>query len=709
MNVGESQKLSPFISPDNAKYDTIHWSSTLTSIASVDNDGNVEAKAPGVAYIKSIIGGKTGTCKVEVIQPVTSIYLDDAPDTIYVGDTFVLDGSVVPDNAIHQSLTWTTSDPDVASISQSGKVTALGIGTANIRAECDGEYSVREIEVIKRPVTQITLKPSSLSLYINEWRTLEPIVNPETATYKDVAWSTDSDSVATVDKNGTVNAVGLGECDIYATSTDDNTIIGMCEVQVIAKNVASVTVSPTSKEMYLGDAFALKADVLPKDTTHPDVTWSSTDINIATVDENGGVKAVGLGTCDIKAKAGDKTSACSIEVFPIDVDSVSVDLSNKELKLGESFTLKATISPKNATYPEVTWSSSDETVAIVDENGGVKAIGIGTCAINAESGGKYAKCSVKVEKIGVTSISLERTSNSLFEGGWFTLKAYILPDDATYPEISWTSSNSSIAKVNEVGTVQAVSAGKCTITATADDVSVSCSVTVNKIPAVQVDSVKLAINSNTVTMLYIGDTVDLVANVYPSDANDKSLTWVSSDATVATVTSLGHVKAVGVGEAKIIVSADGHSDTFNIVVREHEDDSLPSSTPTPTTTPVLSDAQSTAGSEVRKITIVNFDSTTLPEGTRYILLPCGETVELTGDDIIRIEVPCDDVDENGNIEFVALNDERVPLGSVAVEAAVGNNGNGGLPSWVIMLIALGTLIIGAGGALLFVRHVINKK
>ncbi len=708
LDVGQLHILEPHIVPYNATYDTVDWVSSDTDKADVYDGGIVSTKAPGDVTISATIGGVTGECTIEIIQPVTSIDLDDAPDTIYVGDTFVLDGSVVPDNAIHQTLIWTSSDPSVATVSQSGEITALGIGTANIRAECDGEYNVREIKVAKRPVTKITLEPSSLSLYLNEWRTLEPTVNPETATYKDVAWSTNLDSVATVDKNGTVNAVGLGECEIYATSTDDNTIIGICEVQVIAKDVASVTVIPSSKEMYLRDSFALKADVLPKDATYPDITWSSTDTAIATVDENGGVRAVGLGTCDIEAKAGGETSVCNIEVFPIDVESVSLNLSDKELRLGESFTLKATVAPKDATYPEVTWSSSDESVATVDENGGVQSVGLGTCAINAESGGKYTKCSINVVKVGITSLSLDRRSNLLYEGEWFTLTAAILPDDATYPAVTWASSDSSIAKVNEVGTVQAVSAGKCTITATADDVSTSCSVTVNKIPAVGVDSVKLAINSNTVTMLYVGDTIDLVANVYPSDADNKSLTWVSSNASVATVTSLGHVTAVGIGEAQISVTADAHSDTYNIVVNERNEDALPSPIPVPTSTPVPSDAQTAAGTEVREVTIVNFDTTTLPDGTKYILLPCGETVELTGDGIMRIEVPCEDVDENGDIEFVALNDERIPLGSVKIDAAVGNESDG-LPVWAIMLIALATLIVGAGGALLFVRVVINRK
>ena len=330
------------------------------------------------------------------------------------------------------------------------------------------------------------------------------------------------------------------------------------------------------------------------------------------------------------------------------VSSIMLDKHSLSTNIGDSSTITATVSPSDA-YSNVCWLSSDTQVAVVDQNGKVTGKGNGTATITAASNGISDSCTVTVSEKPVTSVSLNYNKKYMNVGDYLALTAIILPDDASDAKVTWKSSNTSVATVTR-GVVQAVGEGSCTIAATADGKSGSCTITVNHEPAITpapvvVDSLKLTIDSNAVTLLYVGDSVNLVANVFPSNALNRSVSWHSSDESVATVSSLGHVSAVGIGEAKITAIASGISDIFNIAVQARDDESsLPS--PTPSMAPALPDAQATPATE-------------LPNATQAY--------------------------------------------------KSGTQQSNGISALAIVLIALGMLILGAGGALLFVRHVINKK
>ena len=122
-----------------------------------------------------------------------------------------------------------------------------------------------------------------------------------------------------------------------------------------------------------------------------------------------------------------------------------------------------------------------------------------------------------------------------------------------------------------------------------------------------------------------------------------------------------------------------------------------------------SEKQIEVQTETRDVTIVDFDTAILPDGTRYLLLPCGEKVEINGESIMRVKVPCDDVGVDGNIELVALDDDLVPLGPVYVDANNGLNTERGIPPWAIILIAIGAVLIGVGGSFTFIRFVSNRR
>ena len=331
--------------------------------------------------------------------------------------------------------------------------------------------------------------------------------------------------------------------------------------------VSSVSLNKTSVTLTEGESEVLNATVKPDNATDKTVTWSSSDASVAKV-ENGKVTAVKAGSATITAKAGDKSATCTVTVNKKDVTVTSVTLNKTEVTLteGESETLTATVKPDDASDKTVTWTSSDTSIATVDGNGKVTAVKAGTATITAKAGDKSATCTVTVNKkvVAVTSVTLNKTELTLTEGESEMLTATVKPDDATDKTVTWSSSDASIATVDGNGKVTAVKAGSATITAKAGDKSATCTVTVNK-KVVAVTSVTL---NKTELTLTEGEAETLTATVKPDDATDKTVTWTTSDASIATVDASGKVTAVKAGTATITARAGDQSASCMVTVKQ---------------------------------------------------------------------------------------------------------------------------------------------
>lgn len=318
--------------------------------------------------------------------------------------------------------------------------------------------------------------------------------------------------------------------------------------------VTSVSIGQATAEMLIGETVQLSATVLPSNATDKTVSWASSKQSVATVSSTGLVTALAEGTTTITASAGGKSGTCTVTVNKKVVEVSSVTLNKTELPLyvGESESLSVTVKPDDATYKTVSWSSSDPSIAKV-ENGTVTAVKKGTATITATAGDKSASCSVVVSErvIPVSSVELNKTSLDLVEGDIETLTATVKPNDATDKTISWSTSNPSVAKVDN-GTVTAVKEGTATITATAGEKSASCNVTVS---AKKVDVAMVMLNTIELELI-AGDQFTLVATVVPENATDQTVQWSTSDASVAKVES-GVVTGLKKGMAKIVAYADG--------------------------------------------------------------------------------------------------------------------------------------------------------
>ena len=562
---GETLTLSATITPGNATNKNVTWKSSDTSVAMVA-DGKVTALKAGTTTITVTTedGNKTATCDVMVNAKVTSVSLDKTEVELTEGDTHILTATINPDNATNKNVIWSSSNASVATVSN-GKVTAVKAGTATITVttEDGGKTATCRVMVNEKiyPVDGLSLNKSIAVLYEGETLTLTATITPSNATNKNVIWSSNNTSVATV-ANGVVTALNAGTAIITAT-TEDGGKTATCEI-IVKTKVTGVSLDKSDATLYEGENLSLIATIVPDNATNKNVAWKSSNTSVATV-VDGVVSALkaGVATITVTTEDGGKTATCNVTV-KAKVASVSLNKSEASLYEGETVSLIATITPSNATNKNVIWSSSDTSVATV-LNGKVTALKAGTTSITVttEDGGKTATCNVTV-KAKVVGVSLNRTAVTLYEGESFTLIATITPENATNKNVIWSSSNTSVATVAN-GEITALEVGSATITVTTEDGGkmATCTVTVNE-KIYPVEGVSL--NQSTAT-LYEGESLSLTATITPSNATNKNVTWKSSNTSVATVVD-GVVTAVKAGTATITATTEdgGKMATCNITV-----------------------------------------------------------------------------------------------------------------------------------------------
>ncbi len=265
-------------------------------------------------------------------------------------------------------------------------------------------------------VEDIELEEDTLSLSVNETKTLKVKILPITATDQSVYWGSMDKKVASVDQDGNVTGVGAGTTIIQVTANDRATgeHTATCEVTVTDVRVTSITLDKSMADMHPRETLQLIPTILPENASDKTVTWKSDRSSVATVDANGKVTAISAGTAKITAttKDGGKTASCTISVTNIPVESVSLDKVAAAVEKEGTVTLKATVLPANASIKSVTWISSNTAVATVDGDGNVTGHKLGTAIITVRTidGGKTNSCSVTVINSSPVEVEVEAST-----------------------------------------------------------------------------------------------------------------------------------------------------------------------------------------------------------------------------------------------------------------------------------------------------------
>ena len=284
------------------------------------------------------------------------------------------------------------SSVDASALSYKDKTTIHGVkGTYAETFASDNGF---KFEALNAPVTGITLSKEKIEIAKDKSIRLTASLTP-VDTSDELTWTSSNEEVATVE-DGVVKAVGLGEAEIVAMA---GSVTKSCPVKVY-QGVNNITLDVTSHTMTIGDFLQLTATIYPKDAEYKDVIWSSDNEDVAVVDQKGLVQAKAYGKVKITAtsKDGGLEAVCNVTVEPVAVTEVSLNAKAVTLKVGETYQLKETILPENATDKTVTWTSSNTKAATVS-GGAVTAVGTGSAVIivKTNSGAKTASCTVTVQ------------------------------------------------------------------------------------------------------------------------------------------------------------------------------------------------------------------------------------------------------------------------------------------------------------------------
>ncbi len=400
--------------------------------------------------------------------------------TVYVGGTVTLEPTVekVLDTAPDVTrFVWSSSDESVATVAANGAVRGVGKGEAIITCTAaDSEFIFAETKVeAVLPVSGLAIPEQIKNALIFEGKDngvqLSCVVNPEDAWCQDVVWSSSNEAIATVDENGYVSLVAPGNVTISVKSRDSFSAAPK-EARLaltVQQAASSITLDQTSVVMNKGSYLALKASILPENTSNKSLVWESSAPEIVTV-ANGQLRAVACGKATITCTAADGGGAqtsCEVEVIQMVTGIRILDVKQPQtLDMNSSMKLKTDITPADATNKKLTWSSADNKVVTVSESGEIKAVGGGTAVITctaADGSGKTASVTVFVPSIAVSRDAYTVTEK---DGMSFTASFYgragdfeITPTSNAYFTVSSSQSGNTITiKINPLR------AGKGTIT-----------------------------------------------------------------------------------------------------------------------------------------------------------------------------------------------------------------------------------------------------
>lgn len=490
-----------------------------------------------------------------------SITLSSSKLELSLGASDTLKATTLPLKVPGITLHWSSSDSSIVKVNANGILRALNLGEAIVTVNNEESNVSSSCTVLVKPVvaTQIVLNKTILSLNPGLKDTLRVGFEPANTTNQKVYWSSSNESIVKVDSFGNVEAIGIGEATITVKNTE-GTVSAICSIVVKPIIATSLTLNKTSLSLLIDTKEKLNASVEPTNTTHQHISWSSSNGSVVTVDQEGNVYAKGAGSATITAKIvdGNLSASCNVTVKPILATGIILSKTAVTMFPGTTEKLSVSFEPVNTTNKSVFWSSSNESIIKIDQQGNVLSLAVGNANIvaTAKDGTASAVCKVTVNWPVLTSLSIDKKGMQLFTGETVQYHAITIPTNANPAELVWSSSNNSVANISSLGLAKAIKTGTTTIKVSNKSGTISNTTTLTVTPR-KVSSISF---TNTTNNLLVGATDILTAIVLPFDADNKKVTWTSSNSNIVTVDNAGKITALGSGTAVISAQAtDGSS------------------------------------------------------------------------------------------------------------------------------------------------------
>ena len=579
VEVGEKETITASVTSVGSG---VRWESEDETIAKIDYgdfSNDKEIKVIGVKngttkITAQISNGTQMTCEVTVQTSPKAITLNKRDVTLDLSiiKTEQLSVTYDPESSnVNRELTWTSSNPEVATVDGNGLITGKSNGTTEITAKTkNGKTDSCKVTIETSPIgISLNKGKDTLDLSGNKTIQLSVTYNPTSSNVKkNITWESSDTSRVTVDEKGLVTGKMNTEegKPVKITAKTENGKVAFCYITV-QTNPTSVTLNKTSETLDMSGTktVQLTATVNPGTANiNKKITWSSNNTGVATVNSSTGLvtaKANGSVTITARTENG-KTASVTIKV-QTSPQGISLNKTSVTLDMSGTKTVQLSVTAYNPTTSNVnkgiTWSSSNSNIASVSTSGLVTAKTNGKATITATTtNGKTASCSILVQTFP-TSVTLNKTSETLDMSGTTTvqLTATINPSSANINTgKSWSSSNPGVATVNSsTGLVTAKANGTATITVrTGNGKTASCSITVHTNPtSVSISPTSVPLDTEGIQF---SKTTKLTAKAKPDSADvNTGIRWSSDNPSVATVDGSGNVKAVGYGTANIKATA----------------------------------------------------------------------------------------------------------------------------------------------------------
>ena len=560
----------------------VTWSSSNPSAATINSTGLATGVAIGGTTITAALNGVSGSTFLNVTPPVlTAITVTPANASAIAGATqqFTATGKYSDGSSqdVSSQVTWSSSNTAAATISGSGLATGVAAGGTTITATKGGISGSTALTVLPPVLNQITVTPASPSIPAGTTKQFTATGRYSDGSSKDVTsqvtWTSTNTAAATIASSGLATGVAVGSTSINATL---NAISGSTFLTVIQPVLTSITVSPANPSVATGSTQQFTATGHYSDNSTQDLTnqvlWSSSNSGVATINNFGLAGANSVGTTTITAAQNAISGSTVLTVTPPALAAITVSPSNPSVLAGSTQQFTATGRFSDGTMQDltsqVTWSSSNTGAATIGASGLATGVAAGVSTISATKNGINGSTTLTVSPATLTSITVTPANFSLAMGSTQQFTATGHFSDGSTQDISsqvlWSSFNPLVATISNTGLATASGVGATTIFASRNAIGGSTTLTVT--PALLTGITVTPANSS----LLAGSTQQFRATGHYSDGStldiSSQVTWSSSNAGAATITSLGFATGVAAGASTISATQNGISGSTNLTI-----------------------------------------------------------------------------------------------------------------------------------------------
>jgi uncharacterized protein YjdB len=443
----------------------VSWSSTVTSVATIDANGNASGVASGTTTISATLGSISGSTTLTVSAPtISSIVVTPVGLTLAIGITQQFTATAIFTDGSSQDLTsgvtWTSSQPSVASMDNSGLATTISAGQTTITATFSGFTDNTTLTVVAAHLVSITIKPSPATIAKGTKQQFTA-----TGSFDDgstqlltsgVTWSSSDTNIAVVDSTGMATGTGAGTATISAKS---GSVTGAATLNVTGATLTAIAVTPANPSTAIGTTLQFTATGTFSDSSHQDITisvlWSSATPAVATINNQGIATGVGAGTSKITAALGSVTGSTTLSVANVSLVSITISPANPRISQGTSIKFTATgkfsDGSTGTNLAGLSWKSSKPSIANIRQSGIAHGKKSGSVTISATASGVTGTTTLTVGTGTLQSITVAPANPSVTVGTTQQFSATGNFSDGTSQDVTlnshWSSSVASVATI----------------------------------------------------------------------------------------------------------------------------------------------------------------------------------------------------------------------------------------------------------------------